>query len=66
MTGESEERHGPYLFWDRKVNGKLSSQSIAKEDRRSFERWIANRRAMEEIVAKILALGAERAAKQRR
>ncbi len=66
MAGDKEERHGPYLLWDHKVDGKLTSQSIAREDQRTFEGWIANRRAMEELVAKMLALGAKMAAELKR
>lgn len=51
-----DKRHGPYFFWDRKVNGKLSSLSIPKELVPSFEKWIRNRKKLEATVVKVLDL----------
>lgn len=57
-----EKRHGPYFFWDRKVDGKLSSLSIPKELVPSFKKWICNRRKLEATVSKVLELSQKIAA----
>jgi len=65
-SGEKKHAHGPYMFWDRKVDGKLSSQSIAPENVALLEEWIRNRRTLEQTVAKLLALGGATAARLKR
>ena len=62
-SGKKEHRHGPYLFWDRKINGKLSSASIPRSLAPQFKRWIANRRRLDRIYYKLLELGAAAALK---
>jgi hypothetical protein len=57
MSGNEADRHGPYFFWDRKVNGRLSSLSISKEDLPYYERGIANRQKLERLFAEALSVG---------
>lgn|SRR3989338_2898077 len=54
-----KNRHGPYLFWDRKKKGKLSSRSIDETCLDQFQQGIKNRRELETIIRKMLALGLE-------
>lgn len=49
-------RHGPYYFWDRKVDGKLSSKSIAKPMVPLLRKWIDNRRRIEKLFQEVLEL----------
>lgn len=54
--------HGPYYFWNRKVNGKLTSKSISEAKLRLYERWISNRLQIEELLQQLLEIGQEIAA----
>ena len=49
-------RHGPYYFWDRKVDGKLSSKSIKKPMVPILKKWIDNRKRTEKLIQKMLEL----------
>jgi len=61
-SGDKKYRHGPYYFWDRKVNGKPSSMSIPEKLVPTFKKWIANRKTIEATLEKILAVGQKIAA----
>jgi hypothetical protein len=54
--------HGPYYFWNRKVNGKLTSKSIPKGKLRLYEGWIENRKELERLMQEVLEFGQEIAA----
>lgn len=54
--------HGPYYFWNRKVDGKLTSKSIPRDKLRQFETWITNRHELEALVNQVLEFGQEIAA----
>lgn len=54
--------HGPYYFWNRKVDGKLTSKSIPKDKLRLFQGWISNRQELEALVNQVLEFGQEIAA----
>jgi len=47
---KKSKRHGPYFFWDRKVNNKLTSKSIPKEAIKDLKQWIENRKVLEELL----------------
>lgn len=49
--------HGPYYLWGRKLNGKLSSKSIRKNDVPLYKQWIKNRLKLKEIVSELLDAG---------
>ncbi len=49
-------RHGPYILWDRKVDGKLSSKMVSKEMAAQIKKWIENRNKLEKQVQEILIL----------
>lgn len=54
--------HGPYYFWNRKVNGKLTSKSISETKLRLYQRWISNRQQLEGLLQQLLEIGQEIAA----
>ena len=51
--------HGPYYVWYRRENGRLTTQSIKKEDIHLYKEWIKNREKMEMIINKILEIGSQ-------
>lgn len=53
---DKKARHGPYILWDRKVNGKLSSKMVSKEMAAQIKKWIENRNKLEKQVREILIL----------
>lgn len=53
---DKKARHGPYILWDRKVDGKLSSKMVSKEMAIQIKRWIENRKKLEKHVQEILIL----------
>jgi len=55
QSRKEADKHGPYFFWDRKVDGKLTSTSIPAEKLKTFLKWIENRGRLEKIVAQIKA-----------
>jgi len=54
--------HGPYYFWNRKVNGKLTSKSISETKLQLYQRWLSNRQQLEELLQQLLEIGQEIAA----
>jgi hypothetical protein len=54
--------HGPYYFWNRKVNGKLTSKSISETKLQLYQSWISNRQQLEELLQQLLGIGQEIAA----
>lgn len=55
QSRKEADKHGPYFFWDRKVNNKLTSTSIPAAKLKTFQKWIENRGKLEEIVSQIKA-----------
>jgi len=53
-SGKNEDKHGPYFFWNRKVNGKMTSASIPKDKVSQFKSWINNRKKLEKLVADLI------------
>jgi hypothetical protein len=56
--------HGPYYFWNRKMNGRLTSKSLPKEKLSVYEGWISNRRELEVLVQEMLDFGSNFATNQ--
>jgi len=46
-------RHGPYYQWSRAVAGKTVSRRLTESEAELYRGWIANRRRLEEIVARM-------------
>lgn len=66
VSGHDRDKHGPYYFWSYKNSGKLTSVSLTEQEAKQFQKWIDNRRALEELVHCILEAGVETALKTRR
>ncbi len=56
---DPDARHGPYISWTTKRAGKTITKKLAAEEADLLERWINNRRTMQEIVKHMNALSRE-------
>ena len=52
-------RHGPYYQWSRAVAGKTVNRRLSERETELYRGWIANRRRLEEVVARIGMVTAE-------
>ena len=52
-TAEPPQLHGPYHQWTTKVDGKTMTRRLTAEEAALYERWIANGRQLNEIVAEM-------------
>jgi hypothetical protein len=43
-------RHGPYFQYSRKLGGKTLTRRLTAEQARRYRNWIANRRALEDLI----------------
>lgn len=64
QSGREADKHGPYYFWDRKEDGRLTSSSIPKDCLGDFRKWIRNRKSLEKLVDRLLVQGQKRALKR--
>lgn len=46
-------RHGPYLQYTRKIGGKTLTRRLNAEQADRYREWIANRRKLDELTAKM-------------
>ena len=51
-------RHGTYYQWSRAVAGKTVSRRLSESEAELYRGWIANRRRLEEIVARMEQISA--------
>ena len=51
--GDPPRRHGPYYQWSRAVAGKTVSRRLSESEAELYRGWLANRRRLEEIVARM-------------
>lgn len=51
--GDPPHRHGPYYQWSRAVAGKTVSRRLHEREADLYRHWIANRRRLEQIIAKM-------------
>jgi len=56
--GDPPRRHGPYYQWSRAVAGKTVSRRMSEGEAELYRGWIANRRRLEEIVARMEQISA--------
>ncbi len=63
QSGEEKDRHGPYYFWARTVNGKLTSTSVPGDKVAVIKSYIANRKKLEKLIKTLLDQGQEQALK---
>ena len=47
------QRHGPYYQWSRAVAGKTVSRRLNQAEAELYQSWIANRRRIEQIIARM-------------
>ena len=47
------QRHGPYYQWSRAVAGKTLSRRLTEVEAELYRGWIANRRRIEGLIAKM-------------
>jgi hypothetical protein len=57
VSKNKDDLHGPYLYWDRLVNGKLSGSSINPKKKKFYQKAIQNRKDFDKIRASLLKLG---------
>ena len=60
---DRDQRHGPYLYWTRKVSGKTASKLLSPEQAERYRPWLDNDKRLHELMRELEAL-AIRAAKQ--
>jgi hypothetical protein len=51
-------RHGPYHYWTRKVQGRTVAVLIGEDDLITYQQWIANNRALEKVVREMRKVAA--------
>lgn len=56
-SGQVKDKHGPYIYWDRKVKGSFSSLSITPQLKQILLKGIQNRRNFEKIKKQLIVLG---------
>src|ERR1019366_2969870 len=44
---DPKNRHGPYIYWTTKVNGKTVARRLPEEEAVLYEEWIANRHSLD-------------------
>lgn len=49
-------RHGPYVYWSTKVQGRTVNRLLKPGEAELYTSWIENRRKMEKVQRKMLAL----------
>lgn len=59
--GDPPRRHGPYFQWSRAVAGKTVSRRLSEPEAELYRDWIANRRRLERIVARMEEVSASAA-----
>ena len=52
------QRHGPYYQWSRAVDGKTVSRRLDTAHAELYRDWIANQRALEQIITQMQELSA--------
>lgn len=55
-------RHGPYLQYSRKVDGKTFSRRLTPQQAQDYRQWIANRRVLDELTTEMDRLSQQAAA----
>lgn len=53
---DPQHRHGPYAYWSTKAQGRTVSRLLSAEEADLYVEWVRNRRELEEIRRKMLAL----------
>lgn len=53
---ERDQRHGPYLYWTRKVAGKTASRLLSPEQAERYRPWLANDKRLHDLVRELETL----------
>lgn len=53
---ETDQRHGPYLYWTRKISGKTASKLLSPEQADRYRPWLANDKRLHDLVRELEAL----------
>ena len=56
---DKQARHGPYLVWTRKVNGKTITRTLSESQARACRRAIENLQKLEAILAEMKLVSAQ-------
>ena len=51
--GDPPTRHGPYLQYTRKLDGKTVTRRLTPQQAQDYREWIANRRALDELTTEM-------------
>jgi hypothetical protein len=51
--GDPPQLHGPYWQWSHKVGGKTVTRRLSQDQARLYQQWIANRRRLGELLARM-------------
>src|ERR1700678_1122151 len=55
---DPDRRHGPYLSWTRKVNGKTVTRNLTAIQAKRYQSWFDNARRLRELINELEALTA--------
>jgi hypothetical protein len=61
---ETDQRHGPYRYWTRKLAGKTASRLLSAEQAERYQTWLDNDKRLHALARQLEALAiraAERA-----
>jgi hypothetical protein len=51
--GDPPRLHGPYWQWSHKVAGKTVTRRLTPDQARMYQQWIANRRRIDQLLARM-------------
>jgi len=52
----SDQRHGPYLYWTRKVSAKTASKLLSPEQADRYRPWLQNDKRLHDLVRELETL----------
>ncbi len=58
---DTDRRHGPYLYWTRKISGKTASKLLSPEQAERYRPWLANDKRLHDLVRELEALSIQAA-----
>lgn len=53
---DADQRHGPYLYWTRKISGKTASKLLSPQQAERYRPWLANNKRLHDLVRELEAL----------
>jgi hypothetical protein len=59
---DPQRRHGPYVTWTRKIDGKTVTRRLTPEQLERYRPWFENNRRLRQLIAELEALSLETAA----